>query len=139
MSTTLATLRQRLLEGIGDYISVIVTTAIGAGVSVISTNLKEYDGGSDDYFNGWYCYITDKANAGIERQVSDYATATGTLTVRGANLTDDVANLATVWVCRHSVLQIIDKAINRSIDEIYPAFMAICLSISSGLIPISLY
>jgi len=121
VSTTLATLRQRLLESMGDYISVAVTTAIAAGTSVVSTNLNEYDGGADDYFNNWYCYITDENNAGVERQVSDYATATGTLTVRGANLTDDGSDKATIWVCRHSVLQTVDKAINRAIEEIYPA------------------
>lgn len=121
MSTTLATLRQRTMESISDFIEVAVTTAIAASTSVISTNLNEYDGGADDYFNNWYCYITNENNAGVERQVSDYATSTGTLTVRGANLTSDGANLATIWVCRHSVLQKIDKAINRAIEELYPS------------------
>ena len=121
MATTLATLRQRLLESISDFIEVEVTTAIAAGTSVVSTNLKEYDGGADDYFNGRYVYIKDYKNAGVERQVSDYVSSTGTLTVRGANLTSDGTDKATIWVCRHSVLQRVDKAINRAIEEIYPA------------------
>lgn len=121
MSTTLAVLRQRTLESVGDYISVAVTTDIDANNSVISTNLKEYDGGTDDYFNGWYCYIVNQNNAGVERQISDYATATGTITVRGAALSNDGASTATIWVCRHSVLQSIDKALNRSLEELYPS------------------
>ncbi len=120
MTTTLATLEQRLSELIGDWIECLVTTAINADNLVVSTNLNEYDGGINDYFNGWYCYITDKANAGVERQISDYATATGTITVRGAVLADDAANLATIRVYRHSRTNKV-KAINRAIEELYPS------------------
>ncbi len=122
MSTTLTVLRQRVLEGINDYISVAVTTAIAGDTSIISTNLNEYDGGADDTFNDWYVYITDEKNIGVERQISNYATTGGTITVRGSNLTaEDAAEIATIWVCRHSILQIVDKAINRTIEEIFPA------------------
>jgi len=101
-TTALSVLETRLGQAIGDDLEIIVTTAIGAGVTIISTNLTSYDGGRDDYFIDWWVYITDKANAGVQRQVLDYATATGTLTVRGANLTDDVANLATVRLHRYN-------------------------------------
>ena len=121
MTTTLATLRQRTLESINDYISVAVTTAIAANTSVISTNLNEYDGGANDTFNGWYVYITTEANIGVERQISDYATTGGVITVRGANLTAEAgAEKAVVWVCRHSVKQVIDKVLNRAMEEMYP-------------------
>jgi len=122
MSTTFATLRQRLLESIGDYISVAVTTALAADTSVISTNLNEFDGGADDYFNNWYCYITSEANIGVERQITNYATSGGTITVRGGNLTAEAGSeKAVVWVCRHSILQKIDKALNRALEELFPS------------------
>ena len=120
-TTTLETIEQRLSEQTGDYLQVICTTAIAAGVSVISTHLTSYDGGRDDYFIDWWVYITDKANATVQRQVSDYATATGTLTVRGANLTNDVANLATIRLHRYN-RDLYVNAINDAIRETFPVF-----------------
>jgi len=101
MSTTLDTLETRVSQKIGDYISVAVTTAITTDHSVISTNLNEYDGGEDNHFIDWYCYITDEANIGVERQISDYATSSGTLTLRGANLLDDGVKLAVIRVYKY--------------------------------------
>lgn len=118
-TTAVSTLEQRLSEEIGDFLEVVCTTAIGAGVTIISTNLRAYDGGRDDYFNDWWVYITDKANAGVLRRVSDYATATGTLTVLGANLSTDGANLATVRLHRYDRDKIID-AMNDASAEVYP-------------------
>lgn len=120
MTTTFDVLNQRVHEGINDWIEVIVTTAINADNLVVSLNLNEFDGGSDTTFNDWYCYITDKANVGVDRQVSAYATATGQLTVRGVALTDDAANLATIRLHRYSYT-LVGKAINRAIEEVFPA------------------
>ena len=102
MSNTLLTLRQRVRSSIGDGYREAVTTAIGAGVTVVSTNFNKWDGGKDDYYSTpeMFVYIEDKANAGVSRVTSDYATSGGTLTVRGANLTTDGANLATVQVTK---------------------------------------
>lgn len=119
MSTTLLDLDKKLHQATGDWIEVLVTTAIAASNSVISTNLKEYDGEADDYFNNWWCYIVDKANATVHRQISDYATATGTLTVRGAALTSDGVNLATIRVYRYNRNHGI-RAINDAIRETEP-------------------
>lgn len=119
MTTALSVLEQRLSEQVGDYLEVIVTTAIAANTSIVSTNLTSYDGGRDDYFNDWWVYITDKANAAVQRQVSDYATATGTLTIRGANLTTDVANLATIRLHRYN-RDLYVNAINDAIRETFP-------------------
>lgn len=120
-TTTLDTLEQRLAEQIGDWIEVVVTTAIAANNSIISTNLQSLDGGRDDYFIDFFCYITDKANAGVLRQVSDYATATGTLTIRGAALLTDGANLATVRLHRYN-RDLYVNAINDAIRETFPTF-----------------
>ncbi len=101
MSTAVSVLETRLGQAIGDDLEVICTTPIAATNLIVSTNLTSYDSGRDDYFNEQWVYITDKANAGVLRQVSDYATATGTLTVRGAALATDVANLATIRLHRY--------------------------------------
>lgn len=123
MTTALSVLRQRTLESMNDFIEVTLTTSIGADKKIISDELNKYDGATDNYFNGWYVYITDYNNIGVERQIADYDTSSYEITVRGANLTDETnaTDYATVWVCRHSILQIIDKAINRAIEEVFPA------------------
>jgi len=117
-TTALSVLDQRLGDSISDYLEVIVTTAIAANNSIISTNLQSYDGGSDYFRVDGYVYITDKANAGVKRQISAYATATGTLTVRGAALTTDGANLATIRVYRYDRDKYVN-AINDTIRELY--------------------
>ena len=122
MSTSLKTLENDLAKGLGDYISEAVTTNIAADNYVISTELYKYTK-QDDYFNGWYCYITDKNNAGVDRQVSDYAgTATGTLTLRGSALTADTAGSAGVATFELSRYSFTDKlwALNQGIEEVYP-------------------
>ena len=119
-NSTLLSIDEKLSEAIGDFIEVAVTTAIAASAVVISTNLQAYDGGQDSAFVDWWVYITDYANADVHRQVSAYATATGQLTVRGANLTTDGANKATVRLYRYSGVTKVN-AINRAIEEAYPA------------------
>lgn len=101
-TTAVSVIEQRISEQIGDWLEVIVTTAINADNSIVSTNLTSFDSGRDDYFNDWWVYITDKANAGVNRQVSDYTSASGTLTIRGTALSDDSANLATIRLHRHN-------------------------------------
>ncbi len=103
MTTAVSVLEQRLSQEINDWLEVIVTTAIAANNSIISTNLTSYDGGRDDYFNDWWVYITDKANITVLRQISDYATATGTLTVRGTALTAEAlgTDYATIRLHRY--------------------------------------
>ncbi len=120
MTTLTSVLEQRLSESVGDYIEVIVTTAINADNLVVSTNLNAYDYGEDDYFIDWWCYITDKANLTVNRQVSDYATSTGQLTLRGATLIDDVANLATIRLHRYN-RDLYINAINDAARELYPS------------------
>jgi len=119
MSTTIENLEEQFSQQIGDWLEVIVSTAIPAGVTISSTHLNSYDAGRDDYFIDWWVYITDKANAGVLRQVSDYATSGGVLTVRGANLTNDVANIATIRLHRYNRDKIIE-AFNDTSREVFP-------------------
>jgi len=119
-STALSVLEQRFGEAIEDWVEVAVTTDINNDNIIVSTNLNAYDGGQDDYFNDWWVYITTFANAGVERQVSDYVTSGGTLTIRGAALADDTTDAATVRVQRYrESLQL--RALNRAMEIIYPA------------------
>ena len=117
MTTTLANVDQRVQEGLSDRISVAVTTAITTNTSIISTNLRQFDGNDNDYFNEWWVYITDFANAGVERRIADYVTSSGTITVYGANLASDGANLATIEVTKYRRTDRVN-AINRAIEEI---------------------
>jgi hypothetical protein len=118
-TTTLLALEKLFSESIGDHLEFDVTTDINNDNSIVSTTLKQFDYGRDDYFNGWWVYITTFANAGVERKVSDYATATGTLTVLGAALTDDVANTATCQLHRYRRTNK-KNALIRACEEIYP-------------------
>ncbi len=122
--TTSLVLKKRLRQAMGDWIEVLVTTAINADNSVVSTNLNQYDGGLDDAFNdpSHWCYITDKANAGVSRQISDYVTSGGTLTIRGNALSDDAANLATIRVSQHDPALYL-RSIDDAIQELYPSLL----------------
>lgn len=117
-TTTELVLDERLSKLIGDWIEEDTTTNIGAGTSVISTALKKWDYGSDDYFNDWWIYITESNNLGVERRISDYATATGTITVQGANLTAETGTV-TFRVYRYSWNNKL-RALNDAIRELYP-------------------
>ncbi len=117
-TTATSVLEQRLSEAVSDWLEVIVTTAIAANNSIISTNLTSYDGGSNAFrVDGWV-YITDKANIGVQRQISAYATSSGTLTVRGAALLTDGSNLATIRLHRYDRNKYV-QAFNDTSRELY--------------------
>lgn len=119
MTTTLLTLHQRLSEAIGDFIEVDTTTDITTDNLIISTTLNNYDKGSDTYFpDNFWVYVTEGENAGVERQVTAYATATGQLTVRGATLAAESAAV-TIRLERYNRTEKL-KAIKDAIREVYP-------------------
>jgi len=117
-TSTLLVLDQKLLQTIGDYKSMAVTTAIAANTSLISTTLQQYRS-TADYFNGYWAYIEDYANIGVSRYISD-DDGTSTLTVLGANLTTDNADKATVRLSKHAWDDRV-LAINQALPEIYPS------------------
>ena len=121
MTTAVSVLEQRLAESIGDWLEVAVTTAINADNLVVSTNLTSFDGGQDSYFVTWWCYITDKANITVNREVSAYTSSSGTLTIRGVALADDTANLATIRLHRYN-RDLYINAFNDAIRETFPTF-----------------
>ena len=131
-TTTLASLEQELSENIGDRLSVPTSTNITTDNSVICSTLNQYDGGQDEYFNGWWCFIDGTNNANVLREISDYATATGTLTVRGAALSAETGSV-TVTLHRYDRAKKI-IAIQRAIDYVFPAIFVPVddFSLSSG-------
>ncbi len=82
MSTTLASLRQKLLEKQAIYISLATTSAGSTTTTLVSTQLNRYDNNKDDRFNEMWVLVTDTgSNASTnERQIKDYAYSTGTVT-----------------------------------------------------------
>lgn len=115
MSITLLNMDERLCRIVGDWIQFDTTTNIGAGTSVISTALNNYDRGQNDTFNNYYLYMEENNNAGVERLVYDYATATGTLSIRGANLSAD----SSATTCRLTRSRFDDRkqALNDALRE----------------------
>src|SRR3990167_5524573 len=118
MATALSLVEQRLSEQIGDWIEIDTTTNITTNNSIISTALTSYDGGRDDYFIDHYCYITEGNNAGVQRQISDYATTTGTLTVRGAALAAE-SGAVTIRLHRYN-RDLYVNAVNDAVRETFP-------------------
>ena len=99
-TSTLTTILDRLSQRIGDFNEEQVTTAINANTSVVCTTWGSYVN-QDDVFNRYWIYFNDYANAGAYRKVADYVNSTNTITVRGANLSDDSANKATVQLHKY--------------------------------------
>ncbi len=119
MTTAASVLDQRLSQVLGDWIEVLVTTYLTTNNSVISTNLKSYDKGRDNFFNGWWVYITNKGSAGVDREVSAYTSSTGTLTIRGNALTATDTEYATIRLYRYSYTAK-QRVLNDAIRELYP-------------------
>lgn len=118
MSKTLAEVRARLSQNIGDYISEAVTTPLTTSTSVVSTNFAKYTT-VDNYFKRWWCLITSYANIGSNRRITNYNTLTNTATVSGLPFLSDGANLATVELHRYNPDNY-TRAINQAARELYP-------------------
>ena len=117
-TTTADTLCEQLSKSFGDFLSFSTTTNIAANNLVVSTTLASWDNGADDYFIGWYVYIKGTTNNGVERKISDYATATGTITVFGAALAAESGSVV-CEIRRYSREKCLD-AINHATLESFP-------------------
>ena len=134
-TTTLLELDTALMKSVGPFRRHPVTTAINADNLIVSTHLQNYRS-SADYFNNWWLFLEDQANADISRQISD-DDGTSTLTVRGVALSDDSANLANFRISPYSWEQRTD-AIIEAIDEIYPSLhrnLDLSLLVTGNLLP----
>ena len=119
MSTSVINIVERLSKDMGDWRPIKVTTAQGATVNIVSTDLAQYDDAQDHTFQNKWVYIADFLNEGIERKVQYSYTGNSSLDVYGANLTADASNLSNVWI---STYRYSDKkdAIVDSIRDLYP-------------------
>lgn len=127
-TTTLLALEALLSEAIGDALE-FEPDAITSGTTnvITATTLANYDQGSSDYFNRFWIYFTELANAGTQRQVKDYITATTStatsvpyLKLRGGALaTATGASLPTLRLHRFNRNNKI-RAIKRALGQIYP-------------------
>jgi hypothetical protein len=116
-TTTALNLDKKLLETIGDYKDITVTTAIAANTSLISTDLGQYRS-TNDFFNGYWVFVNDYANAGVSRFVDD-DDGVDTLLLRGGNLTTDGANIATFRLSKYSWANRL-LSMNQAITEVFP-------------------
>jgi hypothetical protein len=117
---TLATLRQRLSEEIGDWLQSTVTTNLTTNTSIVDTNLANVEGGwITDYFEDWFALITSQNNSGENRSVSAYDASTNTLTVRGSNFSADTS--AATYELHRINPDHMTRAINLAARDIYPA------------------
>ena len=121
MTTALSVLVQRMSEYMGDWLEFDTTTNItGSDTNITSTTLNQYDSSVDDTFNDWWAYITEGTNnADVERKVENYTTSGGVADVYGANLGAESAAV-TVQLHRYKRTDK-EKAINRALEELYPA------------------
>src|SRR3990167_652647 len=85
-TTTLLALEKLLNEAIGDDLEFDTTTNLttGSTARVISTVLNSYDKGLNDYYNNWWCSITEGQNSSAVRLVKDYVTTAAMLKLYGA-------------------------------------------------------
>jgi len=119
-TTAVSVLETMLGEAIGDDLEFDTTTNITTDNLVISTTLRSYDGGRNDFYIDYWLYITEGNNITVLRQISDYATSSGTLTVRG----DALAAESGAVTCRLHLYNrdLYINAINDAIRETFPTF-----------------
>jgi hypothetical protein len=122
-TVTLSTLITNLGQSTSDYLSFSTTNNITTNNSVISTTLTQYDSSEDDHFGGadteWWVYIDGTTNSGVLRRCTDYATATGTITVAGAPLVAETGSV-TCQLFRYNRDRMVN-AIVEACKQIYPA------------------
>jgi len=110
-------------SAIGDFLEVDTTTNITTSNAVVSTTLRQYDNGTDGYFDKFWVEITEGNNAEAKRRTglpaaTTYATATGTLTVAGDSFAADTGDIT----CRLHKYNPSSKerALIEAIKQIYP-------------------
>jgi hypothetical protein len=73
-----------------------VSTNLSSGnASLIDTLLTRRFSVNDYFNNRWFAHITSQANDGQIRRITDYVGSSGTITVAGANWSNDPSNAAT--------------------------------------------
>ncbi len=121
MSTTLAILRQRMSEKLGDWFTSTVTTALAAGTTAIDTTLANVEGGNTNgTFESRYIIPTSLANASSQRRVLTYTGSSTTMLVTGGNWTSDGTGKATYELHKIAPAEK-TRALNSAARELYPS------------------
>lgn len=76
-TSTLATLRQKLSESIGDY-QAETTTNAGSATTLVCSALVDKP---DDYYNDWWVIPTSGTYSGVAKKIYDFTGSSGTITV----------------------------------------------------------
>jgi hypothetical protein len=113
-----------MLPGFARYIGAYVgsfttTTAIAAGTSVVSTELRDSGFTNDDALNDTFIRITSANNDETVRLATDYTASSGTITVSGTNLTSDSSTQATFEIYRYDPSQLKDM-LNDAREDVFP-------------------
>ena len=119
-TTTLDTMLPGFARYIGAYVgSFTTTTAIAAGTSVVSTELRDSGFTNDDALNDTFIRITSANNDETVRLATDYTASSGTITVSGSNLTSDSSTQATFEIYRYDPSQLKDM-LNDAREDVFP-------------------
>ena len=126
MATARSVLRGLLADELQStrFTSLSTTSAGNAGgTTLVDTGLLNLpDGGEDDTFNGFWIIVTELVSGGPaigeSAKVSDYATATGTLTLESA-LTAQIKTGTSYELHRYDPLDL-NTSINRAVELLYP-------------------
>ena len=94
-TTTFSTMRQDILRPMGLVTGTVSTNLSSGNASLIDTLLTRRFSVNDYFNNRWFAHITSQANDGQIRRITDYVGSSGTITVAGANWSNDPSNAAT--------------------------------------------
>jgi hypothetical protein len=125
-ATDWRTLRREIMRPLG-LVEFTTTTEINPDNSIVSLELTSRFN-NDDHFNGWFATIVIDADGSTTpanglgtttRRVTDYAAATGTLTVADPALADEASDHADVDLYRFHPDDIL-RAFNRARQDAFP-------------------
>lgn len=92
--TTKASLRQDISKLDNSYVAGSTTTNITTNTSIVDSKLEGIGYHNDDVLNECWVWLNTTQNASVERTIEDYTGATGTISVRGANLAAESGSAA---------------------------------------------
>ena len=94
-TTAWSTMRQDILRPMGLVTGTVSTNLSSGNASLIDALLTRRFSVNDYFNNRWFANITSQANDGQIRRITDYVGSSGTITVAGANWSNDPSNAAT--------------------------------------------
>ena len=117
LSTTLALMRQGLMEYLGEWVNGTTSASAAASAKTLADSVKlvEYQ---NDYFNTQWALLTSGTNSTNVRRVSDFVQSTGALSIIVA-YTAAIAASVSYELLRYHPTMLIRMALNKALLEIY--------------------